>query len=282
MKKYDVSLVLTPDTYSLFQDFLSVLKKQKSRDVYSIAVAKICQTCSKDFLDLTLSDVRHFFSSLDLKDTTKSSYFYCCHSFAAYAEGLVDSYVSPFTTFEFHKEQPDYVVSDFPPEETLYQLLRRAGQGTDLYLAILLALRLCLSVQELASLIPEHFFMDKDSRMFLSIVRKPGSPPTVLEVPRDMHDMVLCRQNRDSLLLNQQMKPITVRALQRRLSSLGTEWTWRKLRAFGTLLLLNSGVAELDVAKICGVTGRWMHRYRGILNTQDYSSVIASLQHLEH
>lgn len=272
-KIYDVSTVLKEETFDLFQEFLKTLRTGNSKESYARAVAKICTYCRKDFLELGKSDIEDFFSYLeqDMKSSSISVYYYSCHSFAEYAQGVVDGYFSPFLLYHLRMDAPDYKDSDFPPVHTLSDLLCDAGQGTDLYLAILLALRLCLTITEIISLSPLDFTEER-GKMYLSLVRNPAAPPSVMEVPEEIRQQVLLRRNRNLLLLNSRGKALTARTLRNQISSLGTGWTFRSLRAFGTLLILDAGVSELDVAQLCGVSGRWLNRYRGIAGKGDYTS----------
>lgn len=267
-------MYMSVKTKQLLQDFLSTLKKEHTQKNYLHAIKDISNTFKKDFLDLSRQEITAYFSNLELSGSSLSVHFYCCHSFSVYLQEYLDDYTSPFLGLSFGTDATEYTKDDFPSLEELDNLLSNAVYGSDLYLAIVLALRMCLSLTEIVSLVPSQFKADIAGRFFLSLNRKSDTDmsvtPIILAVPDDIIPLITGRDRREYLFINKRGNPMNTRTFQRHLKATGTKWTFQSLRSFGIFLLLEGGADEFEAASFSGVTGRWLFRYRKLLKEGDF------------
>lgn len=258
----------------LFQQFLMTFSSQKTRSFYIMAVRRICED-KGSFLSLTPDDVTDHFSHLDLAESTKSVEFYSLRSFSVYLANHINDYESPFVFLQLGKKAPDYSLDDFPEEE-LPELFTLLGNDSDTALAVRLAIHMCLSVSEISNLRSDMFTFRKSGECILSLQRVMATDQSDgyshLQVPEILIAPIRQRMDREYLILTTYGKKTSIRSLQHHLLVTKTSWTFQKLRTYGMFLKLQQGYSEFEVAEYAGVDGRWLYRYRKMVNNRDLTN----------
>ena len=185
-------------------------------------------------------------------------------------------------------QMPDKIyVSDLPTLTDVDLLLQLCDNHPVLFLAVLLAFRLTLPINEIVNLEKSQFCIDEsDANMYLKAWRwvEGEKKELFLLIPRDMVPYV--RKVAASspaeykyLIRNQKNRPYTARSLQRLLADVqedtGIKVQFSELRSLGIYLMLAEQIPIKEICSFANVRGDWLTRYNEIpeelkLDTANY------------
>lgn len=274
-----------PDFWTLYEDYENIrLKSRNVQKRYRTELAELELYTNKDFLSISSTEAhnyRKYLTQKGLDDTTKDVILRIFKSIGTYMETAVPGYHSPFTTIPFFHEVTFYQGNQVPTLEDVSLLLSRAKDTGNkrAFLALTLALRLCLTASEIIAIVNGHFKNGTDG-ICLEVYTS-DYKCRVLPVPDDVVNVI--KEYAPGFFLSTASTPlfkkedngeaIKIRQIQRDVKkvneSTGDEITLQQVRLLGIHLLLESNKDKEAVASFLGVSGRWLFRYE---NPHDSSS----------
>ena len=264
------------DFWSLYEDYENIrLKSRTVQKRYRTELAELELYTNKDFLSITPAeahDYRKHLTQKGLDDTTKDVILRIFKSIGTYMETAVPGYQSPFTTIPFFQEVTFYQGYQVPTLEEVSILLSRSKETGNkrAFLALTLALKLCLTASEIIAIVNGHFKNTSDG-IYLEVYSS-DYKCRILPVPDDVVTVIqeyvpgfFLSDKSTPLFRKEDGEAIKIRQIQRDVKkvneSTGDEITLQQVRLLGIHLLLESNKNKEAVASFLGVSGRWLFRY---------------------
>lgn len=273
----------------------SLRKTKDSRQNLFYIIVNFGEYCEKSVFDVTTADTIHYLDFISdeinagrLEEKYGACLFMELRRFydCALSKNLVKA--NPLAGMSNPFQMPDKIyVSDLPTLTEIDMLLRLCENHPVLFLAVLLAFRLTLPINEIVNLEKAQFCFDEsDANMYLKAWRwTDGEKKELfLLVPRDMVPYIkkvasLSPAEYKYLIRNQKNRPYTARSLQRLLSDIqegtGIKIQFSELRSFGIYLMLAEQIPIKEICSFANIRGDWLTRYNEIpqalkLNTANF------------
>lgn len=272
------------DRESIEQLCRIIRRSASSRKNLFYIVANFGEFIESSVFEASLSDARRYIDTLRaevaagrLQEKYCACIFFELRTFfeRALVRGLMDH--NPFSGSDNPFSFPDRLnTADLPTLSEVDNLLILCPDGSDILVAVLLALRMGLSVSEIAELKNEQFCLDeKSGRVYLKMWRwDDGEKKELfLTVPGDITKRVMDQVKSTPsdyafLFRSREKKPYQVRSLQLKLANLqkGKEEpvTFSRLRSLCIYLMLLENIPLKDICRYIGIKGDWLARYDGI------------------
>lgn len=185
---------------------------------------------------------------------------------------------NPFGGYDNPFRFPDKLrTEDLPKLSEIDTLLGLCSDDSESYAAVLLALRMGLTISEIAGIEKKQFCLnEKDGDVYLKMWRWDNGEKKelFLYVPRDiiphLKEQYMATPSDYTHLLRSKKtkKPPTVRGLQLRLEKIqeGLDFSisFSQLRSFCLYMMLLEQVPVQDICRYAGIRGDWLTRYDDI------------------
>lgn len=265
----------------IFQDYAKRFQKPRTRKEYIYVISSFCNEIACDFLDLDEVKVQTYFDR-HKEDLDGKTLKYQLRIFQAVAKFLDENakefnvnpvYASCFLKLDF--EAPDVMIApeSLPSLEEVNCLMEylKKCQDTTTFLAVVLAFRCSLTINETVSLKREMFFQDRNGNYGLRMKVSPVNDRFV-KLPEDVVDIIRIHlENRKDispyLLLNRHGKQLSIRTLQNRLRdaclNCGVKpFTMNHLRTLSTAYMMKEGAPPDKIAEYIHIKNQdWFFRY---------------------
>lgn len=260
--------------------FLKNLKKEHSRKEYLAAAVHICDFFEKDFFLLNEQDADIYKESLISRRLTKRSVLTKMSYLGSMASFFIEQKLSPETFINpfihtYESLDTQFMEHNILFPEELNAIFEASCKTPDLYLIFAFLVRMALSPTEIISLTSESFLWDDSGRTYVAI--KQGSNQRTIPVPDD----IVCLLDEyplsgEYLFTNFYGRRLSLRSLELRVSEFFQKSnlpaiTMQMLKNTGVFYMLSGGASHENVAAYTGLTSRWFHRYRGLLEHTDIS-----------
>lgn len=279
----------------IFDEYANArLKKQTTKDEYWDRICYICNYAKKDFLKLSTNDVTAYFTNTDISMGTKRARLRTYRAIARYIDnmsmvyGLNPDYSKTFLTVNLGDPDMYYQLEDLPAFKDIDCIFCYLKEQHDLatFIAMALALRCCLSTEEIVSLEKSMFFQDLSGRYGLRL-HVSDLNDRFIKIPDDIAQLIVQYINsrlddEPQLFLNTYGKPLGVRTLQSRLQAackacggrIEKPFTFNGLRVLGTTLMLKKGAPASKVMEYTYTeSDYWIMRYNKVIKELDDSPV---------
>lgn len=245
----------------------------------------------QDLLSTTKHDAECYVFAIEKKTgqgSLKKNYgrmiFIELRAFFSYCVSVNLIHENPFITTSLKDKRFIETVSF--PDLSKVDLLLEVVEDENLYLAIMLALRMALSIQEIADLKKENI-IDKEEGLYIHVEKKIHNRPQerYLLVPNDIENILLDRiyATEDEfpyLLVNSYGRKISPRSLQQHLKtytdSISVEITFSDLRNWSIYLMLAGKVDPEKVKEYAGVKGAWLDKYDTVPEEMKFDAAVYS------
>lgn len=288
---------------SIYVPFSSGLKTDVSRRAYLRSCQEMSEvTGGKDFLAFSKEDValyaRHLIDRVRL-DKIKHRYasvlFAYPRSVAAYIEANYEqlglaSYTNPFKNFVFPAYDSSICATSVPSNMDIDALLTQAAGDKELYVALTLIIRLCLTSGDVIRIRLDDFKKLDDGSMVLST--KKSGKVRYLSVPEDVmtivddylairyavdHDFLLSNSNGDRLSLR--VLNYRFRKAASDVEDFSGDYSLNDIRNCSIAYMQRCGASYDELSKYLGVSSRWMYKYTHAVEhmdiiTNDYSNIL--------
>ncbi|XBX10636.1 tyrosine-type recombinase/integrase (plasmid) [Enterocloster clostridioformis] len=279
----------------IFDEYATArLKKQTTKDEYWDKICYLCNYAKKDFLKLTASDAADYFANTDISIGTKRARLRTYRAIARYIDqmsmfyGLTPDYSRVFLSVNLGEPDMYYRLEDLPAFKDIDVLFCYFKEQHDLatFIAMALALRCCLTTEEIVSLDKKMLFQDLSGSYGLRL-HVSDLNDRFIKIPDDVAQLMVQYVNKrldddPHLLLNAYGKPLGVRTLQSRLQlackacgeKIGNSFTFNGLRVLGTTLMLKKGAPVQKVMEYTYTeSDYWIMRYNKVIKELDDSPV---------
>lgn len=284
---------MLPDSiWKKFQE--SRLTRYKVIQHYYKVINDVCTFSDKDFLILTHTDAQayrdYLLNTKNLARSTVDERLRILKSVGSFieensSEFQLHDYKSPFSVLNFQINDFMFTDHQIPKAEQIDIFMDNASKtDASVFIASVLALRMCMATCEMVAIRRKHFTRLDDTGFRLSV---PSDPKSVRNIPVP-EDVIQCinihhpgffDKDDNAPLLIKNDNPIShhkgsisERALQIRVSSINKSLSDDKIclnlqniRNFGILELLRHNTEE-QVSAFTGLDGRWLYRFKEVLN----------------
>lgn len=267
------------DFWMLYENYEATrLKNQTTKKRYRKIIKEVENFTNTEFLSVTSINAyayKRYLTSLGLDNTTKDSRLRIVKSIGMYFEQVMPGYRSPFTILPFFEECTFYTGKDIPTLEDVSTLLQIAEEhgNTRAFLAISLALRLCLSLSEIAAIRSSHFVLGETAATLY--VQESDHGSRTIPVPSDVLSIIKEVQSEFLLAKDQPLfgkkngSIVSPRTIRRSLEELyqytEVRTTLQEIRLLGIYLMLKNNNEKDEVAAFAGISDRWIFRYEKLL-----------------
>lgn len=286
------------DFWELYKDYENErLRKKAAKDHYRHVLKTMEQYVEKDFFQVTPDDADIYAAQYETGDlvkpltTTGDVRIRILKSVGTYMEVKNPGYISPFTHLAVNKREK-YQRSDLVDAKTVDLVLAEAKRTGNLraFLAISLALKMCLSTAELLKLKRSHFFKDENLKLYLFVPATEEYKERIIVVEENIQDLIReCRpgffssKDDEYLICNEKTKsPISSTALRKSITAAsdpvkkGELVTLQNVRKLGIALLAQEHNDLRDVVKYSGIHENLAYLYEGFKNKK------IELPHMTH
>lgn len=295
----ELSPYFSPLFLSIFSDYSSRFKKERTKKEYLYAIASLCNSACCDFFALREEHVAAYFRSYQdnpegQKNTAVMRFNLRVYlAFSRFLDSRAEQYhlfpiyTGLFSAVELIPQDMEFSSEKLPSIIQTDRVLAWLRENNDLttFTAVTLALRCALTIQEIVNLRRSMFFTDAKGRtgimLPVSDSRKgEKSRQWTVKVPDDVAEIIRLltagrqagEESREQpLLLNKYGRPITVRSLQMRLREACifagvAPFTMNELRTLGIAFMLKGGASVKQAAEYTGTKNTdWFFRYNRIV-----------------
>lgn len=265
--------------WDLYENYENTrLNTLTTRRRYRKVIEEVETFAKTDFLHVSQINAyayKRYLTTLGLDDTTKDSRLRIVKSIGMYFEQVLPNYHSPFTILPFFEECTFYTGKDVPTLEDVSELLQIAEEHENFraFLAITLALRLCLSLSEIAAVRSSHFVIGETACVMY--VQESTIERRTIPVPDDVLNLIkkvypkFFSEKDMPLFAKKNGSTVSPRTIRRSLEELyqytELRTTLQEIRLLGIYLMLKSNKNKEEVAAFAGISDRWMFRYEKLL-----------------
>lgn len=272
---------MTDTTLQMITEYISTQSSDDAiRSSYS-RVSSLCSFTGKDFLDLTQKDILAFINRRELNMLSRTTYLRQIREISLFCERFMtrndEKWTSPIHSLYIPdlKDAESYGTDQIMSDEEMDHMLLAASDNPQLFLIIILSVRLCLQPSQVVTL-RCYDFSCHNGKYELKIPAKPPKEDRIVTIPDDVLFWLLpyLADSVDNFLFtNINGDPCSLKRLQRMFNEYGFCRTPKDLRNYGFFKLLQGGATKLQVADYTATTGRWLYRYDEILkNSPDPSN----------
>ncbi len=275
-----------PDFWELYKNFEDErLKNEETISHYRYVIRSMEEFLSRDFFAVRQTDADLYAEQFRTGNpdkpftTTGDVRLRILKSVGTFMEGHVSGYISPFTHIELNRTEK-FNHGDLVHMEAVSRVLEEAERtgNSRVFMAVTLALRLCLAPAEIINLDSGYFFL-KHERYYLEVPATEDYKERTLPVPDDVIRMI--KKFRPGFLFSLKREPLFVNERKSGIVPIGEKSLWRSVnlvakslpdcemvtlqnvRTLGIALLCQSANRPSDVAAFCGISEKWMYRYEG-------------------
>lgn len=269
------------DTFKFgMSEYLSRLKRDKSKNDYITVLNDLMDFCQKDFLEISSDDAFSFLHKLEedanhnrIKWNTLNNKMARLHTISNYF--VQQDYFSDYNSNPFdnpHRLNQNRMLhsGQILSLSEIDQFLSYAKSNDNLYLASCMVLRMGLTSTELTNLRLSHFFLS-DGSCYLKLPRR-----TIL-VPGDIKNlldhMVKKNQLSDYLLIKSQSSRLTLRELQLLCQQVPMNVTFPILRNTCIAYAFKGGAVTSDICDYLGITDAWLYRFDEVVSDIHYPAM---------
>lgn len=277
--------------YSIWNFYEATLSVGTRKNYYNVVKGYI-KIVGKEPLNLTFEDTEKYCKYLETRITSgRLSYstalmrISVMRSLCEYIRHRLNlsgkNYINYFN--EITLAEPDKNISNeqLPSEEELNNLLNTINDSKDsmTFLICSLVLKCGLTTSEISSLEAEYILLDNNNSLCIQFPAK-KKITRIIKLPTDISQLVLMYMENNQifsgpLFYNKHHTKLKVRDAERLLKKyikqclergvINQEFTMQTMRHAAIKYMLLGGVGEDEVAEYCGITTKWMSRYRKVV-----------------
>lgn len=276
--------------YSIWNFYELTLSARTRKNYYNI-VKNYINTVKKDPLSLTREDVNIYYKYLEerIKDNRiaystalmrisvmRSLCEYIRHRYNAIGKEYIN-YFNEIILPDFDKTISDQLL---PTEYELNSILEAAKNDNTAFTIFSLILKCGLTSSEICSLNTENILTDKNGSLCIQFPEK-KKISRIIKLPQDISKLLITyieenKRYNGFVFYNKHNTPLKVRDAERLLKkyiklclekgTIRKEFTLQTLRHCALKYMMIGGCGEEEAAKYCGITTKWMSRYRKVVN----------------
>lgn len=273
------------DFWKLFKEYEDTrLTTKKASSQYRYVIQSLEEYLGKEFFHVTPSDADLYAAQFETGKTsapltkTGDVRIRILKSIGTFMEEQVSGYVSPFTHLKVNRREK-YKKSDLVSMETVDMVLSEAKESGNhrAFLAITLALRMCLSQSEILNLCRNHFYQTEDGSYFLNVPAASDYKERTIPVPSDVTRLLdelqpafLLSKGNQPLFCNTEtnlpISDVTLwKSIKKATSAVdgGSEVTLQNVRTLGIALLAQQNNELADVVRYSGIHEHWSYLWEG-------------------
>ena len=278
--------------YSIWNFYEASLSASTRKNYYNVVKGYI-KIVGKEPLSLTYEDVSKYYKYLEARMSSgrlsystalmRISVMRSLCEYIRHRNNLAGKdYINYFN--EIILPEPDKSISDelLPSEQELNNLLEiiNASKDAMTFLICSLILKCGLTTSELSGLEAEYIILDNNNNLCIQFPAK-RKITRIIRLPKDISQLLYAYMDEmqifsGPLFYNKHHTKLKVRDAERLLKKyikqciehnlITQEFTMQTMRHAAIKYMLLGGAGEDEVAEYCGITTKWMSRYRRVIS----------------
>lgn len=278
--------------------YASRLTNKRTKENYFNIVCAFCDYIENDFLDVTVSQAKDYFDSIQKyipnKKKISNNTIQCRLSTLRSLSSFIvenkdklkipDEYINVFLYIDV-PEVDEYIrKEDIPSIKELNKLLQVVSDDNNLMMHLILAMviRCAFTASEICKMRVSQIIEDSDNR--IAVVFKEKDKERFVKLPEDVVTLLLNYRKQiplsaDHMFYNKKNFVLKVRNLESlvrkyvKMAGLSKEFTIQDIRKAAVCYMKASGADDVSISKMIGVEGRWMYRYDRVIEELDLQPV---------